>query len=176
MLLFLDIDTNSGSEYVPAVCRIFFSNVWGLADNLTDLTVLYLSMTYCTVLLWDFGLRYASSVRVAGSQFWLPCLLPGQDALSRRDGGIHMGWIWNASPTQIWVLFLEKAGFQALWHETELLCVQTLQQPWPRWPDFWLFTNINGCHAGWGCACLFPLWRQFWNSHHQQTSQQASYS
>ena len=40
------------------------------------------------------------------------------------------------------------------------LCVQSLLQPWPRWLDFWMFTNINGCCAGWECACLFPfcLW------------------
>ena len=34
-----------------------------------------------------------------------------------------------------------------------------------RWPDFWLFTSINGCHAGWGCPCLFPVCRWFeWSS------------
>ena len=26
-----------------------------------------------------------------------------------------------------------------------------------RWPDFWLFTNINGCRVGWGCAWTFPV-------------------
>ena len=41
-------------------------------------------------------------------------------------------------------------------YKTEPLCVQSLSQPWPRWPDFWLFTSINGCRAGWGCPCLFP--------------------
>ena len=23
--------------------------------------------------------------------------------------------------------------------------------------DVWLFTSINGCRAGWGCVCLFPV-------------------
>ena len=27
----------------------------------------------------------------------------------------------------------------------------------PRRPDFWLFTSINGCRAGWGSPCLFPV-------------------
>ena len=27
-------------------------------------------------------------------------------------------------------------------------------QSWLRWPDFWLFTSINGCRSGWGCPCL----------------------
>ena len=26
-----------------------------------------------------------------------------------------------------------------------------------RWPDLRLFTNINGCRAGWGYACLFTV-------------------
>ena len=25
------------------------------------------------------------------------------------------------------------------------------------WPDFWLFTNINGCCTGSGCLSLFPV-------------------
>ena len=36
-----------------------------------------------------------------------------------------------------------------------VLCLY--RKPWPRWLDFWLFTNINGCCAGWGYACLFPV-------------------
>ena len=39
----------------------------------------------------------------------------------------------------------------------EPLCVQSLPQPWPRLQDFWLFTSINGCHAGWGYSYLFPI-------------------
>ena len=40
MLQFLDVETNPGPWYpVPAVCRILCSNVWGLARNLSDLTV-----------------------------------------------------------------------------------------------------------------------------------------
>ena len=27
----------------------------------------------------------------------------------------------------------------------------------PRWPDFWMFTSNNGCDAGWGYSCLFPV-------------------
>ena len=52
-------------------------------------------------------------------------------------------------------------GF-VVWDRT-FICLQSLSQPWPRWPDFWLFTSINGCRAGWGCPCLFPVcgWFEF---------------
>ena len=35
--------------------------------------------------------------------------------------------------------------------------VQSLSQPCPRRSHFLLFTSINGCRAGWGCPCLFPV-------------------
>ena len=39
-LRFLDVETNPGLRRpVPAVCRILCSNVWGLAANLSDLTL-----------------------------------------------------------------------------------------------------------------------------------------
>ena len=39
-LRFLDVETNPGRRRpVPAVCRIPYSNVWGLAGNLSDLAV-----------------------------------------------------------------------------------------------------------------------------------------
>ena len=39
-LRFLDVETNPGRRRaVPDVCRIICSNVWGLAANLSDLTV-----------------------------------------------------------------------------------------------------------------------------------------
>ena len=39
-LRFLDLETNPGLHRpVPAICRILCSNMWGLAGNLSDLTV-----------------------------------------------------------------------------------------------------------------------------------------
>ena len=39
-LRFLDVETNPGPLCpVPDICRILCSNVWGLAANLSDLTV-----------------------------------------------------------------------------------------------------------------------------------------
>ena len=38
-LRFQDVETNTGPRPVPAVCRILWSNVRGLAMNLSDLTV-----------------------------------------------------------------------------------------------------------------------------------------
>ena len=70
---------------VPDVCRILCCNVWGLAGNLSDLTVA--SSQYDILLCGDFGLRYASHVGIAGSRFWTPCLVvSGQDAYGPWDG------------------------------------------------------------------------------------------
>ena len=47
-LQFPDVATNPGQQRpVPTVCRLLYTNVWGLAGNLSDLTVACLSMTYC---------------------------------------------------------------------------------------------------------------------------------
>ena len=37
---------------------------------------------------------------------------------------------------------------------------------WPRWAELWIFTNINSCGAGWGCACLFTarVWFEWQSS------------
>ena len=119
-LLFLDVETNPGSRPpVPAVCRILCSNVRGLAGNSSDLTVHGFVSVWYTVVLWNFGLRYASRVGVAGPEGW------------RHT---YTRWLRSISPTQIWVWLLRNVGFQGLWCETEPLCVQSLSQPWPR-PD-----------------------------------------
>ena len=79
-LRFLDVETNPGPRRpVPAVWRILYSNVRGLAANLSDLTMASSQYDY-TVVLWDFGLRYAPRVGGAGSRFRSPCLI-----VSRQD-------------------------------------------------------------------------------------------
>ena len=91
--------------------------------------------------------------------------MPGEDALRPKDGGISTRWLRSISPTQIWVWLLRNSGFYGLWCETEPLCVQSLSQPWPRRPDFWLFTINNGCYAGLGCSRLFLVYGWFeWSS------------
>ena len=73
--------------------------------------------------------------------------------------------ILSISPTQIWVWLLQIACFCGLWCDTELLSDQSLLQPLPRWPNFLLFTNINGCRAGWGCVLFFHVCGWFeWSS------------
>ena len=48
----MDVETNPGQRLpVPDVCRIFCSNVWGLARNLSDLTVA--SSQYDTLLCFE---------------------------------------------------------------------------------------------------------------------------
>ena len=95
-LRFLDLETNHGVLDCP-VCRILCSNVRSLAGNLSDLTVAS-SQYDNTVVVRDFGLRYASRVGVAGSRIRPPCLVvPGQDA----SGRIRTRWLRSISPTQI---------------------------------------------------------------------------
>ena len=73
-LWFLDVETNPGSRRaVLAVCRILYSNVQRLARNLRP-DHGFVSVSY-TVVLWDFGLRYASRLGVAGSRIRLPYLV-----------------------------------------------------------------------------------------------------
>ena len=57
--------------------------------------------------------------------------------------------------------YWEMLLFYGIWCLTELICVQSSLQPWPIWPDCWLFTDINGCRAGQGCACLFTVFGWF---------------
>ena len=114
------------------------------------------------IVLWDFGLRYVSRVGVTGSRIRSPCLVvPGQDASGPNYGWIGMRWVRSISPTQIWVWLLQNAGFWGVWFETEPLNVQSLLQPWPKWPDFLLFTSINGCCADRGYSFLFPVYGWF---------------
>ena len=106
-----------------------------------------------TVVLWDFGLRYALRVGGAGSRFRSPCLVvSGQDASGPLDGcgyGAFRQLKFECGCCEM--LFFRVCGMRH-----NFMC-QSLSQPWPRWPDFWLFTSINGCRAGCGCPCLFPV-------------------
>ena len=56
-LRFLHVETNPGQRRpVPAVCRKLCSNVWGLAGNLSDLTVAlsqYDILLCCALRLWS---------------------------------------------------------------------------------------------------------------------------
>ena len=88
-LRFLDVETNPGPHRpVPDVCRILCSNVQGLAGNLSDPTMASSQYDRYTVVLKDFGLRYASRVR-GGFRFRSPCLVSGQDASGPWDGCIR---------------------------------------------------------------------------------------
>ena len=95
-LRFLDVKTNPGRRHlVSTVCRLPCSNVLALPGTLLTsvlalLTLLTSVSVWHTVVLWDFGLRYASCVGVAGSRIWWHCLVvPGQDASGSRDRGIY---------------------------------------------------------------------------------------
>ena len=84
-LRFLDVETNAGLRRpVRAVCRILSCNVPGLADNLSDLTVV--SFKYDILLCSETsGIRYTSLVGVAGSRIRSPSLaVQGKMPRARR--------------------------------------------------------------------------------------------
>ena len=74
-LQFLDVETNPGPRRLaPAVCRILCSNVRGLAENLSDLTVAssQYDILLCSEILVS-DMRYVSEVLVPG--FGCPAML-----------------------------------------------------------------------------------------------------
>ena len=132
-LWFLDAETYPGPRHpAPAVCRILCSNAWGLARNLSDLTVasFQYDILFCSETLVS-DMRHVSEVLV-GPMGW------PWDASGPWDGCIRSRWLQSISPTLIWVWLLRNASFYGLWYETEPSCVQSLSQPWPRWPDFFI--------------------------------------
>ena len=95
-LRFPDVETNMGHRRpVPGACRILCSNVRGLSNNLSDVTVA--SSQYD--LLFP-GLGQASYVSVSGSWIWSSCIVvPGWSAAGQWDGCICARWILSISPT-----------------------------------------------------------------------------
>ena len=74
-LWFLDVETNPGPRRpVPAACRILCSNVWGLAGDLSDLTVAssQYDILFCSETLVA-DIRHVSKLLVPG--FGRPVLL-----------------------------------------------------------------------------------------------------
>ena len=128
---------------VPDVCWILCSNELGLAGNRSDVTVTS----------YQYDILSRSETLVSDVSHFSELLVPrfGRPVLLCRGMMIRprgmAAYVWDGygafrqpkfecSCCEMLVLFL--------WCETEPLCVQTLPQLWPRWPDFWLFTIING--------------------------------
>ena len=90
-LRFLDVKTNPGQRRpVPAVCRILYSNVRGLAGNLSDLTVAssQYDILLCSETLVS-DISHVSELLVPG--FGL--VVSGQDASGPRNGCILTRWL-----------------------------------------------------------------------------------
>ena len=138
---FLDVETNPGAPRpVPTVCRILCSKVLGLAGKLSDPTM---------ALSWyDILLCYMTLVsdmhcmpELLVPRVGRPVLLcQGRMLRAPRDDGIPMRWTWSILPTKVWVGVAKYCFFRfVVWDKT--ICDQSLPQPWPRWPDIWLFTE-----------------------------------
>ena len=85
-LWFLDVETNPGPRRpAPDVCRILCSNVWGLAGNLSDLTMA--SSQYDILL--------CSETLVSHMHHVSEVLVKVSDALSCCVGArcLHVGWL-----------------------------------------------------------------------------------
>ena len=110
-LRFLDVETNPGRRRpVPVICRTLFSNVQGLAANLSNLTVAssqYIILLCSETLVSD--MHYVLKMLVPG--FGARRVVSGQDASGPWDGCIRSRWLRSISPTQIRVWLLRNAGF-----------------------------------------------------------------
>ena len=139
------------------VCRILCSNVRGLTGNLSDLTVA--SSQYDIVLCSETlvsDVRHVSEVLVPS--FCRPVLCRGKMprargmAASVRDGyGAFCESKFECGCCEMLVF--------RVWGARQNLCVVFIATlTYCRWPDFWLFTSINGCREGWGCPCVESRW------------------
>ena len=156
-LRFLDVETYRGPRRpVPAVGRILCSNVRAWPGTLVTWPWLRLSMIYCC------ALRFWSKICITCRR----CLfLVSVDPVLLCRGNVPRARGMAAYVRDGYGAFrqpkfecgcCEMLGFRVC-GVRQNLCVQSLSQPWPRWPDFWLFTSTNGCHAGWGYPYLFPV-------------------
>ena len=117
---------------------------------------LRLSMIYCC------ALRLWSQICVTCRSCWFPDSVALSCCVGTRCLGLE-GWLHTfemvtkhfANPNLSELVAKCRCLGFVVWAEP--VCVPSLPQPWPRWRDFRLFTNINGCRAGWGYACLFPV-------------------
>ena len=72
------------------------------------------------------------------------------------DGCIRTRWLCSISSTQIWLWLLPNFKVCGV---RQNLCVQPLPQPWPWWPDFWVFTSIQWMPCRLRTSVpLFGLW------------------
>ena len=120
---------------------------------------LHLSIIYC------YAPRLWSQICVTSRSCWFPDLISLSWCAGTRFLGIE-GWLNTyemvtahfVNPNLSGVV--AKCWFLGLVEWERDACVQSLSQPWDR-----CLTNINGCHAAWGGACLFPVCGWFeWSS------------
>ena len=119
------------------------------------------------VVLWDFSLWYEHVLELLVPGFGRPILLC-RGKMPRAQG--MAAYVWDdcrASSQPKFVCGCCKMLVFRVCGVRPNLCVFSLYcKPWPRWPDFLLFTSINGCRADRGYSCLFPVcgWFERWSS------------
>ena len=103
----------------------FMSSLLAIQIHLFDCHYSRNSWIRYTVVVWDFGLRYESRVRVAGTRIWSPCLVVR--AIDASIGPVGLQHTYEmvtehfANPNLSVVV--AKCRFLGLWHETEPLFV-----------------------------------------------------
>ena len=134
----------------------YSSNVQCLARNLSDLTMVssQYDILLCTKTLvsdmyhvWRCWFSDLVTLSCCAST---RCLMPKGWLLTLEMVTEHL-------TNQNFSVVVAKCRFLGFVVWDRSLCVQSLSQPWPRWPDFLLFTTFNGCCAVWGYPCLCPV-------------------
>ena len=134
------------------------SNVRGLSGSLSNLTVTvsqYDILSCSKTLLLD--IRHMSELLAPGLVSLHTCLLPGQDASSPRITAYERDGYGELHHPKFECGHLKNAGIWGFVVQDRIISVLSLPQPWPKRPDLWMFSDINGSRAGWGVRFVGDL-------------------
>ena len=158
-LRFLDVAINPGLRRpVPAFCRILCCNVRCPEGNISDLTLASS----------QYDIRLCSETLVSDMRHVLELLFSDSVALSccaearclRPDGCLHtyeIGYGAFRQPKFEWCDCGEMLVFRVCGVRPNLYIFSLYRNPDLNDRIFNCLHSINGCRAGWGCPCLFPV-------------------
>ena len=141
------------AEYSVVMC-------WAWQGTLVTWPWLRLSMIYCC------ALRLWSQICVTCRSYWFPDSVALSCCVGARCLGPN-GWLQTCEIVTEHVanrnlgVVVAKCWFLGcvVWNRTFMCSAFTATLTWMT--RFWLFTSINGCSAGWGYLCLFPVCGRF---------------
>ena len=151
------METNPGLRRpVPDVCTVLCSNERAWLWTLVAWRWRRLRTTYCC------ALRLLSQICITCRSCWFQVLVAlscciGAGCLNARGMGAYVRNRYGAFSQPIFecgysaMLLFRICGVRQNFYMFSLTATLT------KGPDFWLFTNINGCRVDCGCACLFHV-------------------